>query len=631
MTGQFSEADKERVRRATDIVELVSRYVALRPSGKSFKGLCPFHNDKNPSFVVSPDRQTYYCFACHEGGDAFSFVMAQEKLEFPEAVAYLADRAGVRLTPRRTESSTGRRADGIPRERLYAANAWAADYFSLCLRTGGGQKAREYLARRGFEDKTVECWKLGYAPEGWGNLLSEAQRAVFTGAELLAAGLVVPREGGQGHYDRFRDRLIFPIFDTQERVIGFGARALSDREQPKYLNSPETALFDKSRALYGLHNARKSIGETGEAVIVEGYTDVLMAHQCGVCNVVATLGTALTREHVRVLRRYARQATVVFDADDAGQKASDRSLEVFVEESMPVRVAELPAGEDPCDTLLRGGADAFVESLGKALDLFECKVMQARRSCGDTPAERSAAIDRVLETLARMPNSVERSLTLDRVVKMVVKEFELAEERALRARLEARLRRMQMQGARGRPAQNSAGRTEAAPSGTASVRPECSLSALEREVLVIGLRCPELLPQIAENVQLGECRDQRSKRILEAMLALHKEGKAVNEAEVSARLEDRELSRLVVSMVANDPDGVPFERRLELCLERWRRERMENRVRVVRAELRGAQARGEGERVKELLAELTSLKFATEKVQSAPKPAAQKSERQTEQ
>ena len=591
MTGQFSEDDKERVRQATDIVDLVSQYVSLRQTGKSFKGLCPFHDDKNPSFVVSPDRQTYYCFACHEGGDAFAFVMAQEKLDFPAALELLARRAGITL--KRRKRSEGEAP--FDRDRLYDANAWAAEYFGKMLQSDAGRGVRAYLEKRGFKDAIIAEWQLGFAPDSWDDLLKAAQKAGFKTLELENAGLIIPREGKEGHYDRFRNRLMFPIFDTQDRAVGFGARALKDEDQPKYLNSPETPLFSKSRALYGLNKAKKAVSDAGNVAIVEGYTDVLMAHQCGVPIVVATLGTALTREHARLLKRFTPHVTVVFDADAAGQKASDRSLDIFVEEAMQVSVVELPAGEDPCDTMLNRGADTFRSCLEKGEELFSYKVALARRSSGDTPAEQAAAIDRVLETLARVPNGVERSMVFDRVVRLVQERFAVNDEGALRQRLSHRMRQM-----RTRPTDESGPPDQ-------SGQPSLTLPAMERELLAIGLGCPELVPKIAAAVKPPDCRDPRAGRILEAMIALERSGKAADEAHLTSALEDRELGRLIVEIAALDPGKEPYEARLEKCLRRWREQGQRASAHSLREKLKAAAAAGDAEAERKLWEDIRHL------------------------
>jgi len=583
LAGRVADDDKERVRQATDIVDLVSQYVSLKQTGKNFKGLCPFHEDKNPSFVVSPDRQTYYCFACHAGGDAFAFVMAQERLDFPGALEHLARRAGVSLARRKPRDEAAAPYD---RDRLYEANAWAVEHFASLLRSPKGRAASQYLEQRGFSDETIQGWHLGYAADAWDNLLKEGQRAGFKLLELELAGLTVARDSGDGYYDRFRNRLMFPIFDTQNRPIAFGARALNDEDQPKYLNSPETPLFSKGRALYGLNKAKRAITERDDVAVVEGYTDVLMAHQCGVPTVVATLGTALTRDHARLLRRFTPHVTVVFDADAAGQKASDRSLDLFVEESVGVRVVELPRGEDPCDALLAHGADAFNRLLDGGEELFSYKVALARRTSGSSPAERASGIDRVLETVARVPNGVERAMVFDRVVKLIQERFDIGDESALRRRLKSQLNRLGR-----RPASGPGGEDQ-----PHAVEQRLPLPALEREVISIGLARPDLLPAIEQTARPAECGDSRAARILAAMIELHREGQPVTEAQLASRLEDAELTRLTVQTVAEDGAKTNFDTRLGLCLGRWRQQQQRTAARALKEQLKAAAGDPDAER-----------------------------------
>ncbi|MFQ6048448.1 MAG: DNA primase, partial [Phycisphaerae bacterium] len=312
-----------QIQQATNIVDLIGQYVALKPAGANHKGLCPFHNEKTPSFYVSASKQIFKCFGCGAGGDVFTFLQLREGISFAEARAWLAQRAGIRLEPTSQD-----RPAGPDQNALARVNDWAARFFRRqLLEPGIGAVARQYLAGRKISQQTAEAFGLGYAPDRWDGLLTAAQaRGISTGL-LAAAGLIRPRSGGEGFYDTFRHRLIFPIRDLPDRVIGFGGRTLGD-DSAKYINSPETVLFEKGRNLYGLDLAKQPITRAGQAVIVEGYTDCLMAHQHGLAQTVATLGTALTEAHVQVLRRFADRAVVVFDPDEAGQRAADRALEV---------------------------------------------------------------------------------------------------------------------------------------------------------------------------------------------------------------------------------------------------------------------------------------------------------------
>ena len=318
----------DEVKERLDIVEVISQYVPLKKAGRSYKGLCPFHNEKTPSFVVFPENQSWHCFgSCSTGGDVFSFVMKRENLDFGEALATLAARAGVELQPRTATAS----ADEQKVERLRQIVADAAAYFNYLLnRAPEAVIARDTLERRGFTQQTWENWQLGYSLDSWDALKDRLVGKGYTLAEIEAAGMVIQRDDGSGYYDRFRGRLMIPIRDVQSRTIGFGARVLREepgRPQPKYINSPQTPLFDKSNVLYGLDMAKKAIRDADLAVIVEGYMDVLMSHQVGVANVVAGMGTALTESQMRQLKRYSNNLTLALDPDAAGDHATIRGLE----------------------------------------------------------------------------------------------------------------------------------------------------------------------------------------------------------------------------------------------------------------------------------------------------------------
>ncbi len=354
----------DEIRARVDLVDLVGAVVPLKRAGERWKGLCPFHQEKTPSFTVHPKLHLFHCFGCHAGGDAFEFLRRHDRLEFPEAVRLLAERAGVPLPGREAPREAGAR-DG-----LFALMEWAARRFATWLWDGdGAARARAYLDGRGIGREIARDFRLGYAPEGWDNLLGAARTDGHPVETLLGAGLVLPRQTGSGHYDRFRGRLIFPIVDTQGRVIAFGGRALAG-EEPKYLNSPETTLYQKGQTLYGLHRARETMSASRRALVVEGYVDCLMAHQHGVRDAVAVLGTALTPAQLALLRRYADEVILFFDADRAGQEAARRAEDLLEQSSAPdrwaetrrandlargglrLKVATLPPGHDP-DTFLR--------------------------------------------------------------------------------------------------------------------------------------------------------------------------------------------------------------------------------------------------------------------------------------
>ncbi len=395
----FSRQFIDQVAQATDLVELVSQYVTLKKKGREFVGLCPFHDDKNPSMNVSAAKQIFKCFACGAGGGVFQWMMMYEKLSFPEAVRTLADRSNIPLPE---ESARPAARGELTRRDLYPVMNFAVDFYRRQLHMPAGRKALEYARSRQLSDESLDRFAVGYAPESWDALLTAAGRQGIGQRALLAAGLVTERKSG-GCYDRFRNRLILPIYDRMNRAIALGGRAMSDEQQAKYLNSPDTPLFDKSGELYALNWAREAIAKSDQAVVVEGYFDALIPLQAGVDNVVATLGTSLTDRHVRMLSHYAREVVLVFDADVAGAAAAERALEIFLQQQLQVRVATIPAGKDPCDYCLAEGADALRTLLAEAPDALEyawSRRQRALQQAGGNLADRRQVVEDFLRLIA---------------------------------------------------------------------------------------------------------------------------------------------------------------------------------------------------------------------------------------
>lgn len=372
--------DKERVRDAASIDRVVGEVVALKPKGRELVGLCPFHDDHRPSMAVIPAKGIFHCFVCQTGGDVFTFVQKFHKMEFREALEFLAERFGVPLTPRRAPEPGAQEGPG--RGELLDVNAAAAGFFRAVLgHAEHGRAARSLIERRGMSDAMVEQFGVGASPDRWDGLVLKARQAGWNERALLELGLLKPRDSG-GVYDALRNRLIFPIHDQTGRVIAFGGRRIDDADEPKYLNSPETRLFDKSKTLYGLHLASRAIQAEKTAIITEGYTDAIACHQGGFANAVATLGTALTREHARVLRRMCESVVLLFDGDDAGQRAADRATEVFFAEPLDVKICTLNRftdAKDPDELLKReGGAEVFRRALAASTDLLEYRIARLR-------------------------------------------------------------------------------------------------------------------------------------------------------------------------------------------------------------------------------------------------------------
>jgi len=408
-------SDVDEVKQRLDIVDVVGQYVQLQKAGRNFKALCPFHSERAPSFFVSPERQSWHCFgACGTGGDIFSFVMKKETLEFPDALRLLAERAGVTLAERRPEEEA-------ERDRLREANDAAASFYHRTLvSTEAGQKARQYLEERGHDLKTIQDFQLGYSPSGWDSLYQHLKERGYGDGELVAAGLAV--EGDWGLRDLFHQRIMFPITDMRGRVVGFGGRSLpvegQEEAQPKYLNTAQTPIFDKGSLLYALDKAREHIRREGLAVIVEGYTDAIAAHQHGFPNVVASMGTALSERQVRLLKRFSRDVVLALDADTAGQEATLRAVEYQDILGRDIRVIILPEGRDP-DQVIRSDPEAWPALLAGAQPLLDYK-FEAVSSALDLsqPRQRSQAVEELLPLLAAIGDKIVQAHYLQRLARL---------------------------------------------------------------------------------------------------------------------------------------------------------------------------------------------------------------------
>lgn len=408
MSG-IPEGTIEEIRDRADIVEVIGEVVQLRKRGRNWVGLCPFHPEKTPSFNVTPDKQMYYCFGCQAGGNVFTFLMEHEKLEFPAAVRELAERTGVEIPERRT-------AGPDPDEPLYYANRLAAEFYHRrLLEADDAEEARSYLADRGLDRATWEAFLLGWAPDSWEALLGEAARHDLEADVLLKAGLAARSEKTGGVYDRFRGRLCFPIRSTSGRVVALSGRRLDDRE-PKYLNSPDTPIFTKGRGLYNLDQAKGRIRRVGAALLVEGNFDVVALWQAGFRNVVAPLGTAFTDRQARVLKRYTTTAYLAYDGDRAGERSAFKAGDVLLSIGFAVRIVRLPSGDDPDSLVREGGAAAFEERIEASLDVVDAKleVVRERVDLGDVMKKRRA-IARLLDSVARVPDPVTRSLYVEKI------------------------------------------------------------------------------------------------------------------------------------------------------------------------------------------------------------------------
>jgi DNA primase len=569
------------IRARVDLVDLISGYVPLKRAGERWKGLCPFHQEKTPSFTVHPKLGIFHCFGCHVGGDAFEFLKRHDRLEFPETVRVLAERVGVRLP-----ETPGARAEGGAREALYRLTDWAARRYEEWLwHRGDAERTRRYLTERGITPGAARTFRLGYAPEGWEHLLAAARAEGFAVDGLLAVGLVIPRPNGGGHYDRFRGRLIFPIADGQGRVIAFGGRALG-AEEPKYLNSPESPLYQKGQTLYALPLARERIAASRRALLVEGYLDCLVAHQAGFAETVAVLGTALTPSHLGLLRRYADEVVLFFDADRAGRDAASRAEELldqstdphwwavdrkprsFARRGLRLRVATLPAGHDPDTFLRQEGPAAFEARLRDARNLLLYAIDRILlEEDASTGRGKATSVDRVAAVMAKVQDADEA--------------IELGREAARRLGVDP--------SDLWNYAQRLAARS-AAPRPTAVPPAEAAPPSFDRDLLQLLVQVPEARAALAG---LAEPRDVSHAGLRAILVALNAHPGVAPETLLGELQLPGEAERALLSRLLLDerpwPDPVALIADMRRRLERRQRQR---RIREMSQAIARAQADG---------------------------------------
>ncbi|MFC1676933.1 DNA primase [Planctomycetota bacterium] len=554
MAGMFDNSEVFRVQQATDIADVIAEHVSLSKKGKEMVGLCPFHQDNRPSMYVSNVKQIFKCFACGAGGDVFKFIQLRENLTFPQAVERLADRAGIKLEKRARAQSKKNVSDVDP-NMLARVNEWAAKYFQKNLADEQkGEVGRDYLTEREINAESMKQWRIGLAVSG-NDLISTAGNKIDK--KLLSdAGLA------SGFRDKFENRLMFTITDVTGRVIGFGGRTL-DGSGAKYINSPATVLFDKSNCVYGLEQSRHEIVSTEVAVVVEGYTDVIMAHQFGCKNVVATLGTSFTAGHARILRRYAKKVVLVFDSDVAGVEAANRALDVCLAQRIDIKVASIAQGKDPCDFLLASGKESFEKLVHNATDVFEFKWARLAESfeAQDSLAGKKAAIEEFLQTIATSLaggnlSAIERGLIVNRLSRIIgLDSKEINSELNKRVSRSARTASYNVKDQQVRSLDQAGGLNWTA----------------QREILEVLLNEPNLFGIVKSNIKVDDfdvpILAQSAKLVFEVLDS----GADTNLAAILARTESVELGRCIVELAEAGEEKGNFQLRLTGALEVMKR------------------------------------------------------------
>jgi DNA primase len=558
MPGLIPPATLEQIRAASDIVEVIGSYFPLKRAGTNFTALCPFHREKTPSFNVNPSKQIFHCFGCHKGGDVFTFVREYEHLTFIEAVRRLAERANIVLE---LEDVPGQRETRHVKDALREIHEQLTQrWHAVLLNDAAGQAARDYLAKRGVSEEAVKRFRLGAAPDAWDDTVHWARSKGHELTLVGQGGLILQREGGDGWYDRFRGRLIFPINDEQGRVIGFSGRILGDAKTAKYVNSPETPLFTKGRVIYGLDKAKRAMLEAGFAIVCEGQLDLIACHLAGIENVVAPQGTALTAEHARILNRYVQEVVLCFDSDDAGQNAATRSLDALLGAGLAIRVATVPAPHDPDSLIREQGAGAFRQLIGKAEGFFE---FHLHRLC----AQEDIATDRGRKAvMAGMADALLKSGDL------VLRE---THARRTAARLgvspEAVLAEMKKVKAPRAPA------TDEEPDAVES-EPVSRPQNHELQLLKILLTHDELAEWTEAHLDPGWIGHAGARQIVAATLAAHREGTWRGVPTLLDTLAGADTRGLITEAVS-DPRKIPQPRQqLHDIAKRLRDEEIDRRI-----------------------------------------------------
>jgi len=584
----------DEVRRGSDSLQVIGEAVALKRRGSRWVGLCPFHSEKTPSFTVN-EEGLWHCFGCGEGGDIFRFVMDHEALGFTEAVRSLAERAGVPIPASEMERGP-QNSRAIDRRRVIAALAAADAFYREQLRGDGGKRASDFLAGRGFEDDVARHFGLGFAPDSWDAVQRHLLGQQFTEEELEVAGLVKKRDTGTGTYDRLRDRIVFPIRDLRGQTIGFGGRVL-DKGEPKYLNSPETPTFNKSRTLYGLYEGRDAIVETGFTLLVEGYFDLVACAQYGVRNVVAALGTAFTEDHAKLLARFTRKAVIGFDGDTAGQSAAERTVGIFLGQGFQVNVVRFPTGQDPDSFLQDKGIEAFSAALRSSDSGLEFMIRRAgERTDLDTPRGKAEALQSLLAFVIPITDRVERAEWIGRLAERLDLSPRLIEAAAKDVRTQTQRRAA--------PVYDE--RTPPPPDESAWKSDLDQVSLAERDLLRGVFEHPEWRQPLEEVCAPEAIRDARVRALVAAVGACQADDVVVDVGNVLARCElpgcEPMLSRMRLE------DGVPMDwDAARNCALGIYDDSLRRRLREMTNDIRAALAAGDHERFSELNREKISL------------------------
>jgi DNA primase len=573
----FSDETVSEVRERANILEVVSDYVSIKKTGRNHKGLCPFHSEKTPSFMVNEEKQIFHCFGCGEGGDVFTFLMKVGHFSFPEAVEALAKRYGIRISPR--EVSPEKKKEVAKREILFQINQVASDYFhDRLLRHREGEAGRAYFVQRGMSKEFLEGYRLGYAPDRWDGLVQHLQERKLPLEMAREVGLLFPKKK-EGWYDVFRGRIIFPIFDIHQRVVGFGGRVIKEG-QPKYINSSESIIYHKGEVLYGLQVAKQSIGEKDSVIIAEGYFDLLTLHQYGFTNSVATLGTALTTQHIRTLKRYTKNVITLFDGDEAGIHANLRTLPLFLAEEVWPKTVALPKDEDPDGFLRKGNRDELERKVAEAVPLFDFFLESLRKTYDVKSIDGKVKMaEEALALIRGIPEGIRRNF----YVKTLAEKVDIQESMVYDMLQSA-------------PKDRPKGREEAKPPAEKKTFPRS-----EEMVVRLMVQHSHLIPKISREGIIREFESPFLKKMAESLDASYQRKGKLDLGEALGRVEE-DLKGGVCAFVFQESglEGGDLEKVAEDCFQKIREGRLKKEKQELLKRIKEAEKR-KGEKGLEVL------------------------------
>lgn len=583
MPGLIPQNLLEDILGRLDIVEIISGYIPLKKAGRNFKANCPFHHEKTASFMVSAERQIYHCFGCGESGNAFKFLMRHERMEFPEAVEILAKKTGVILPEYNSPETV--KATSLSTQ-LYKINELAADFYQNNLHVPGASVWLNYLLNRGIKNQTIKEFHLGLATSGWDNLINFLRAKNISLALMEKAGLILPKEAG-GYYDRFRNRIIFPIFDIRNRVIGFGARVI-DNSLPKYINSPETFIYTKGKNLFGLNLSKDFIRDSDCAIIVEGYLDFMVPFQQGLKNIVASQGTALTIEQIKLLKRYTHNLVMVYDGDTAGEIATLRSLDILIEEGINVKVAPLAKEVDP-DTLVRSeGIDSLKTKVSSARNFFEYKldILKSRHNIDDAHGKSKIASEMLL-TINRFSNAILRG----EYIKMLAEEIKIPESYILEELNKIKPNHLDRE-----------------PKTQILDKKQPEINPAEKLLIKFMLEEKELIKKVMLELSLSDFQDSRTVKIVSLMNDLAAQGKNIEPSVLMNYFSQEDANQLICETLFM-PVLVDSEREKAIsdCIAHIKVQRLKSKREHLHLQIKNAQTCKDEKKLNVLIQEFHNL------------------------